>query len=457
MSILKAMYTAASGMNAHAGAISVVSDNIANVNTIGYKSARASFESVLGSTVAGAVENKAAGLGVRLGGVHAIWSQGSMLGSRSRTDMAIQGDGFFVLRGAFDGLQDGKFFSRDGQLNIANEGALGNPKGLVVQGYLADENEILSSTLSPLTIPLTSIVAPKKSGTVEIGTNLSPQTSFISAWTAAANEVADPEANSLFSTAVTVYDTLGVDHNINTFFNQTATGTWEWHAIANGEEMAELTDTNSDGTPDVPLNPTGNKRTGNVRVAHGTQTFDTSGKLTAQTTVIADNDMSFFNADPDQVIAFSFGDDTASGGTGLKGATQFDAPSSVSKIAQDGYASGALAGVNIELDGKIIGTFTNGERRTLAAVALARFVNNDGLIRRDAGMYAESPDSGQALIGQAGNGGRGSLMGLTLEQSTVELANEFVNVIAFQRGFQANSRAISTADDLLMEAVNLKR
>ena len=113
--------------------------------------------------------------------------------------------------------------------------------------------------------------------------------------------------------------------------------------------------------------------------------------------------------------------------------------------------------MNVDLDGKIVGTFTNGERRVLAAVALARFVNNDGLIRRDGGHYAASPDSGQALVGRAGTGGRGSIVGNNLEQSTVELAEQFVSVISYQRGFQANSRSISTADDLLQEAVNLKR
>ena len=129
----------------------------------------------------------------------------------------------------------------------------------------------------------------------------------------------------------------------------------------------------------------------------------------------------------------------------------------MSEILQDGYASGALAGIKVQLDGKITGTFTNGERRVLAAVALARFVNNDGLIRRDNGHYTESPDSGQALVGQAGTGGRGSIVGNNLEQSTVELANQFVNVITYQRGFQANSRSITTADQLLQEVVNLKR
>ncbi|MEC8050080.1 MAG: flagellar hook-basal body complex protein, partial [Myxococcota bacterium] len=177
MSILKTMYSAASGLLAHAEAISVASDNIANVNTVGFKSQRARFEDVLGSTVAGAVDNQTSGQGVRLGGVHTIWTQGSMIGSRNNTDMAIQGDGFFVVQGAFDGVQNGKFYSRDGQFNIDNEGMLVNTAGLQVQGYVADQDENISSTLSSLEIPLTKIVPPKQTDEIVIGANLSPQPS----------------------------------------------------------------------------------------------------------------------------------------------------------------------------------------------------------------------------------------------------------------------------------------
>ena len=613
MSILKSMYSAASGLLAHAEAISVASDNIANVNTIGFKAQRARFEDILGSTVAGAVENQASGQGVRLGGVHSLFTQGSLIGSNLNTDMAIQGDGFFVMQGAFDGQQNGRFYSRDGQFNIDNDGFMVNGAGLRVMGYTADQDENLSSTLSTLEVPLTQIVPPKASALVNLGANLSPQTvdNFIvstatdqiqfgtggtlapqgtdipggfdgtNATTAAAsshysttvtiydqaegeagpqgheaeifftqtandtwtwratvpsNEMGtstadpatprgdgteliviaggdltfdnatgaltsasqdaglndflflntddpvtidfdfdgsnisqasgvsgvtptangslgfqsdSPENTSHFSTSVIVYDTLGVGHNVNVFFNQTSTGNWSWHALADGAEMAD------------PADSTLTREGENVVLANGTVTFDQNGRLMTESQTT--KTFHFFNTDGTQQINFDFGENATStdnggdGGSGLGGLTQFDQASSVSEIVQDGYASGALAGIKVQLDGKITGTFTNGERRVLAAVALARFVNNDGLIRRDNGHYTESPDSGQALVGQAGTGGRGSIVGNNLEQSTVELANEFVNVITYQRGFQANSRSITTADQLLQEAVNLKR
>ena len=255
-----------------------------------------------------------------------------------------------------------------------------------------------------------------------------------------------------------MFDSLGVGHSLNVFFNQTSTGNWEWHALADGAEIGDPT-----STPAYSQTLDGQ----NVPLAFGSISFNDKGALMTEsqsTITFAESPESpprsfpFFNTDGTQTIGFDFGESiTTDGGKGLGGVTQFDAPSSVSGITQDGFGSGALAGITVELDGKIIGTFTNGERRTLAAVALARFVNNDGLIRRDAGHWAESPNSGQALIGQAGTGGRGAIVGNNVEQSTTELAQEFVNLITFQRGFQANSRTISTADDLLQEAVNLKR
>ena len=438
MSILKAMYAGASVLGALSKAIGVVSDNISNINTVGYKSNRARFESVLGSTIAGAMDNQASGQGVRMSGVHSTFVQGSMIGSRLATDMAIQGDGFFVVRGMFDGGAAQNYYTRDGQFNVNADGKLVNGQGLVVQGYPADIDENLSTSLGDLEIPTTSVVPPRATTEVTLGTNLAPNSEFIGAF-----DITNPEETSHFSTSVTVYDTLGVSHDLNIFFNQTATGAWEWHAVASGDEMADPTDPTSTMTE-------------NVKVAGGTLTFNSDGALVADTQDPTQDNFGFYNAS-NQTIAFDFGTSTSEGGTGLEGTRQFDAPSTVSNVEQDGFAAGALAGIKVNRDGTISGTFTNGERRVLAAVAVARFVNNDGLIRRDAGHWAEAPTSGQALIGQAGAGGRGTVAGNSLEQSNVELANEFVNIISYQRGFQANSRSIRTADEMLAEAVNLKR
>ncbi len=436
MSILKAMYSGAAGLGAHAKAIGVVSDNISNINTVGYKANRARFESVLGSTMAGA--RGSSGQGVRIGAVHANFVQGSIIASRLSTDMAIQGDGFFVVRGAYEGAQELNYYTRDGQFNVNAEGQLVNATGLVVQGFTADADENVSTTFGNISIPATSVVQPRPTSEMTVGLNLSPNTEFIAAF-----DAADPQTTSHFSTAVTIYDSLGRAHDANVFFNQTAGGTWEWNAVANGTELVD------------PANPTA-ALTGNVVIASGALSFASDGSLVSDTQN-ASAGFQFLDAGTAQDVAFDFGESTTEGGTGLEGTRQFDAPSAAFNVDQNGYGAGTLAGIKVNRDGSIAGTFTNGERRVLGMVAVAKFVNNDGLIRRDAGHWAESPGSGQALIGMAGSGGRGNIQGNSVEQSTVEIANEFVNIIAYQRGFQANSRSIRTADEMLTEAVNLKR
>ncbi|MDP7038808.1 MAG: flagellar hook-basal body complex protein, partial [Myxococcota bacterium] len=170
-------------------------------------------------------------------------------------------------------------------------------------------------------------------------------------------------------------------------------------------------------------------------------------------------ELNFDGAVSGQEVKFDFGDSINGGeeGSGLTGVTSFASPSSVFAVNQDGFSAGSLIGVTIAEDGKITGTFTNGERRLLGQLAMARFRNNEGLVRAGGTLYVASEDSGEALIGLAGTAGRGSLAPGSLEQSNVDLAQEFVNLIAYQRGFQANSRTVKAGDEMMMELVNLKR
>ncbi|MBX7114019.1 MAG: flagellar hook-basal body complex protein, partial [Myxococcaceae bacterium] len=158
-----------------------------------------------------------------------------------------------------------------------------------------------------------------------------------------------------------------------------------------------------------------------------------------------------------QALNFNFGDPTAASGTGAKGLTQFASPSTVTFMNQDGYASGELARISIEADGTIMGAFTNGQSRALGQVALADFEAPDRLERLGGNLYGEMPASGQPTLGAPGNGGRGSVVAGALEQSNIDLATEFVRMISAQRGFQANSKTITTADQLLNELIALKR
>ncbi len=431
MSILSSLYSSVSGLGAHGKAMDVVSDNLANVNTIGFKAGRGRFEDVLGQSVSQQVTESQTGHGSRLAGVDQVYSQGALLGSGVATDLAITGDGFFITRGNLQG-NAGSYYTRNGQFNLDNQGRLVNGQGLVVQGYQADAMGNISGTLGDVIVASNATSEPRATTQATVAANLNATAPAVPAF-----DPANPGTTSNFSTSMRVYDSLGAEHTVDVYFRQSSPGNWEWRALADGDEVVG-------GTPG-----------GATEIASGTLTFDTSGALTAQTTAASSVD--FIGAAPGQTITWNFGDDIASGGTGRAGSTQYAAPSAMSNIQQDGFTAGSLAGINVTSDGRIMGAFSNGDQRVLGQVAVARFRNNNGLARSGSSMFAATVDSGQPLIGTAGSGGNGSIASGSLEQSNVDMAQEFVNLIQYQRGFQANSRTISTADEMLQDLMNMKR
>jgi len=184
-------------------------------------------------------------------------------------------------------------------------------------------------------------------------------------------------------------------------------------------------------------------------------TFTTAGALQSQTT--AASSANFLNATPGQAIAFNFGDDIASGGTGLAGSTQFAGTSAVSGTDIDGHAAGNLTDVRVNGDGTIEGIYDNGDKRTIAQVAIAAFQNEQGLSRDGDNLYSASATSGQALVDNPSTGKRGSISSGSLESSNVDLGNELVTLIAYQRAYEANSKTITTADEMMQSVTNLKR
>jgi flagellar hook protein FlgE len=193
-----------------------------------------------------------------------------------------------------------------------------------------------------------------------------------------------------------------------------------------------------------------------TEVANGTLTFTTDGALDTETS--AGSSWDFVDATPAQQIAFDFGTSiTTDAGKGLDGTTQFASPNATVGLKQNGYAAGSVAGISIGQDGVITGVFSNGQQRALGQVVTADFANVNGLDRTGQGMWIATQASGEALIGAADTGGRGPVVAGTLEQANVDLGTEFVNLIAYQRGFQANARVITTSDDMYGELVNIKR
>lgn len=430
MSVISSMYTGASGLSAHGDALQVVGDNISNSNTIGYKGSRANFEDVLARSIGG---NSDIGLGTKLASVQKILSQGALLGTGVATDLAIGGDGFFQVKGSSDGLT-GAFYTRAGQFKVDKDGYVVSQNGLRLQGYNTDDSGAIVQQVTDLKIPSYEL-PPTATTTASTVANLdAAQVEPALPW-----DVTNPSGTSNFSSSMTVYDSLGQAHNVTMYYRkEAAAGAWSFHAVVDGGEV-------TGGTAGV-----------GVEGATGTLTFDTNGRLMTEATTT--NDFDFLGATQNQAIAFDFGDSvTTDGGTGLKGVTNYASPSSVTFQTQDGASSGSLAGISINPNGEIQGVFSNGQQRTVGRVLLADFQNSQDLQRVGGNLFITSNESGEPLVGDAGTGGRGAINSGALEQSNVDLGTEFVNMIAYQRGYQASSRIITVADQVLQETVNLKR
>lgn len=422
MSITKAMWTGVSGLGAEGGALGVIGDNIANGNTVGFKASRALFEDVLGGAIGSNV-----GGGVRMARAQQIFGQGSIVNTGQATDLAISGDGFFVVKGALGGI-NGDFYTRAGQFTPDNQGFLVNPQGLKLQGYGVNPDGTISGKMGDIQLPTTPI--PAKATTMfEVQANLDP-TATPPALPWDPNNAA---ATSNFSTPMTVVDSLGASHQVDVFYVKTPAG-WDYHVVADGDEI-------TGGTPGTQVEIGG---------PGGQLTFDTNGNLTGQTMTSASFD--FIGATAGQNVALNFG----TLGT-MDGITQTSGASTNTNFDSDGYAAGLLTGVKIEPDGTVMGTYDNGEQMALAQVATAKFASNDGLDRAGGNCWVKTRESGDAVVAAAGTGGRGSLVAGALEQSNVDIAEQFVRMISHQRSFQANSKTITTADEMLQEVVNLKR
>lgn len=436
MSITNSLYIGANGITAHGDAISVVGDNIANASTIGFKRGRAGFADVLGGTLNG----QRLGSGVRLGGVQTMYDQGTLQQTGSALDLAIRGNGFFAVRGENSGV-DSTYYTRDGRFHLDNSGYVVNPGGLRLQGYPIDGAGNRAATYGDL--PLAARQSPPQmTTTAGLTFNLSSGAPVATV----PFDITDPSATSQWNTSMTVHDSLGGAHQVNLYFVHTGPNTWEYHASVDGSEV-------TGGVPGVQSEIT------NPAPGGGTLVFNTDGSLQSQTGSIA---ASFLGAMPNQPIVVDFGDDIASGGTGFGGTTQYAAVTdgvngTVTGTDVDGRASGNLESLSITETGVIQGIFDNGDRVDLAQLALADFASEDGLRRAGDGLFSATPDSGQALFDVVGTGGRGAISSGALEASNVDLGNELVTLIAYQRAFQANSKTVTTADEMMAEINSLKR
>jgi flagellar hook protein FlgE len=414
--MLTSFFTGMSGVSANSQAINVIGNNLANINTTGFKSARTNFAEMLGSLSYSANGNPIqVGLGTVSAGVSPLFSQGSIQTTGRSTDVAMSGSGFFVVS-----TGTGNAYTRAGNFSFSGTGELVNADGYTVMGYMASDGIInANAALSAITIQGSRNLPPKSTTALGITANLDSQA----------------EVNSTFSTAVQVFDSLGLAHTVTFSFTKTGTSDWTWGATIPSTDTAA-------GAAGAPP----------VAIGSGTFAFDGSGIMTVPIGNATLTINGLADGAVDSTIDFQiFDTNNVSRFTGNSGA------SAVSSVFQDGYASSTLRDVAIDGAGIIRGIYDNGQVNPLAQLAIANFNNPEGLLKFTGSCFVKAASSGEASIGAARTGGRGTVNGSSLELSNVDIAEQFTNLIVAQRGYQANSRVITTTDELYQEAINLKR
>ncbi len=451
MSLLGTLNTGASGLGNSSSRLSVIGDNIANMGTTGFKGMRANFSDLMPSSMGGIGGSNQMGRGATLGSTMSLFGQGGLKSSDSALDFAISGEGFFPVT---DGSET--YYTRDGTFFMDNEGFLTNGAGMNLQGTTAADG-VLTGLQGDLQIDR-SAVPPQATENITIDLMLSAETvvstddflntATFDGTTTTGTALEDIEAAfgsgetaTGYTSSVTVYDDLGVSHDVLMAYERVSDTEWTFKAFVDGGKLDNAA--YEDG--------------GAVEIASGTLAF-TDGELdtalsTAPSLTLADTfsgTTGVWSPEFDWGVDFSTGEPSGDGNLSMAGSQ-----SSMATISQDGYAPGELTGVNLDGDGNLMGTYTNGEERIMGQLSLATFGTNTGLNRVGGNLFQQTVDSGQAVLGGPGVGRRGSVTGYALEQANVELEEQFVEMISGQRAYQANSRVVSTANDTLQELVNL--
>ena len=578
MGILSSLFSGVSGLNANGTALSVIANNIANLSTVGFKGSKATFADLISSSISGGSGSVQTGIGVALTSVQGNFSQGSLSTSSNVLDLAIDGNGFFVVKDS----QGGTLYSRAGLFRLDKTNNVVDPTGFKLQGFLADTTGTITGTIGDIALPSTT-ASPRATTTALVAANLNSATTqtgvrgnvvsssasvtttgagnnsftinlngdgaqtitvangltgpalataiqnavraltptdpfkaaayagfsasvnasniftFASGITGTTNNsttgtgtvvvaangadtlaanlnmtapvstngtdflLSNPTATSDFSTSMTVFDSLGNSHLLTTYFTKIGSNSWNYNVVAASSDIvtANYNASNVDAT------------LGLARVGSGILTFSTNGTLDRESPVIhydtgtaagavgttpGQLQIDFNGATQDQLLVMNYGTSvTTDGGSGLDGTTQFGSTSALVQQTQDGFAAGALQAFSVDANGTISGRFSNGQLRALAQVVLARFPDPIGLTRTGKNTFSQSGNSGQPVTGTPDSAGLGRVLSNSLELSNVDLGESFIDMIQAQRGFQANSRVITTSDEILQELVNLKR
>ena len=463
--MMRSLYSGVSGMQNHQTRLDVIGNNVSNVNTTGFKRGRVNFQDMISQQLTGAakpteevggVNPKEVGLGMTVASIDTIFTQGNLQSTGVSTDIAIQGNGFFVLKNGQE-----TFYTRAGTFGVDSEGTLVNPaNGLRVQGWMAQEvnGEMVINTAGStedLIIPIGQKDSAKATTNVDFACNLNKNTQILEEGASDSDIL-----KATWGTETKVYDSFGNEHMLSVSFTRVPGTNNQWQATVNvdAENATETMTRVGLGTTD------GVENTFVV-------TFDNFGRLQS----VTDSAGNVTNENGQVSIQASFnvpgGNPDAEGNPlrqtmninlGTIGSientiTQFAESSSTKAFYQDGYTMGYLDNFKIDASGIITGVYSNGTTRAIGQIAMASFTNQNGLEKAGDNTYVASNNSGLANIGTSGVAGKGSLLAGALEMSNVDLTEQMTDMIVTQRGFQANSKTIQTADTLLDTVLSLKR
>ena len=463
--MMRSLYSGVSGLQNHQTRMDVIGNNISNVNTTGFKRGRVNFQDMISQQVAGAakpteelggVNPKDVGLGMTISTIEQVFTQGNLQSTGVGTDVAIQGNGFFIVKNG-----DESFYTRNGVFGLDRDGTLVNPaNGMRVQGWMARDlngEQIVQTAATPtdLVIPVGSKDPAKATENVLFACNLNKNTPEILEG-ASASDV----AKGTWNTEQKIYDSFGNEHLLSINFTKVPGVANSWQATVNVDaDNADFTQTRiglgtTDGVQNTFIvNFDNYGQLSSVTDSAGNISNETGEIVLQSSFTVADA-----NADENGTPARqSFNINLGTIGSMKNTITQSASKSTTKAYSQDGYTLGYLDNYKIDSSGTITGVYSNGTNRVIGQIALATFSNDRGLEKAGDNTYVETNNSGQANIGESGVAGKGSLLAGTLEMSNVDLSEQMTDMIVTQRGFQANSKTIQTADTLLETVLGLKR
>ena len=463
--MMRSLYSGVSGLQNHQTRMDVIGNNISNVNTTGFKRGRVNFQDMISQQIAGAakpteelggVNPKDVGLGMTIATIEQVFTQGNLQTTGVSTDVAIQGNGFFILKNG-----DESFYTRNGAFGIDKDGTLVNPSnGMRVQGWMANEinGEVIvttAATPTDLIIPVGSKDPAKATENVKFACNLNKNTPEILEGASAADI-----QKGTWNTEQEIFDSFGNKHLLSVSFRRVVGNPNQWEATVNVDvNNADYTQTRiglgtTDGVANTFLvNFDNYGQLLSVTDSAGNLTPE-SGEIVLQASYTVPEANTDENGNP---YRQTFNINLGTIGSMKNTITQSASISTTKAYSQDGYTLGYLDNFKIDSSGTITGVYSNGTNRVIGQIAMASFTNDRGLEKAGDSTYVESNNSGQAMIGESGVQGKGKLLSGALEMSNVDLSEQMTDMIVTQRGFQSNAKTIQTADTLLETVLGLKR